>query len=70
VLPVDVDNEIDLCSDELAEILSDSPIQQMKQSRVTERAAVAKDEVDGSGQGNVGVEAKIRMDELRERLHD
>lgn len=25
VLPVDVDNKIDLCSDELAEILADSP---------------------------------------------
>jgi hypothetical protein len=34
-------------SDELAEILADGPIRQMKQSRVTERAAVAKDEVDG-----------------------
>jgi len=48
VLPVD---EIDLCSEELAKILADGPIRQMKQSRVTERAAVAKDEVDGEDGG-------------------
>jgi hypothetical protein len=35
----------------LAEILADGPIRQMKQSRVTERAAVAKDEVDGEDGG-------------------
>ena len=47
MLPVDADDEIDLCSDELAEILADGPIRQMKPTKVTERAAVAKDEVDG-----------------------
>ena len=51
VLPVDVDNEIDLCSDELAEILADGPIRWMKQHKVTERGAVAKDKVDGEDGG-------------------
>ena len=47
MLPVDADNEIDLCSDELAEILADGPIRWM----VAERGAVAKDEVDGEDGG-------------------
>jgi hypothetical protein len=47
VVPLDADDDIDLCSDELAKILADGPIRQMKQSRVTKRAAVVKDEVDG-----------------------
>ena len=47
MLPVDADDEIDLCSDELAEILADGPIRRMKQHKVTERGTVAKDEVDG-----------------------
>lgn len=51
VLPVDEDDEIDLCSDELAEILADGPIRQMKKSKVTERAAVAKEEADGEDGG-------------------
>ena len=38
-------SEIDLCLDDLAEILAD--IQQMKLTKVTERAAVVKDKVDG-----------------------
>jgi hypothetical protein len=47
MLTVDADDEINLCSDELAGILADGPIRRMNQSRVTERAAVARDEVDG-----------------------
>ena len=50
MLPVDADDEIDLCSDELAEILADVPIWQMK-TKVIERAAVAQDEVDGEDGG-------------------
>jgi len=45
VLPVDQDDEIDLCSDEFAEILADGPISRVKKSNVTEREALAKDEV-------------------------
>ena len=37
--------EIDLCLDDLAEILAD--IRQMKLTKVTKRAAVVKDKVDG-----------------------
>ena len=51
LLPVNADNEIDLCSDELAEILADGPIRRMKQHKVTERGAVAKDEIDGEDGG-------------------
>lgn len=51
VLPVDEDDEVDLCSDELAEILADGPVRQVKKSKVPERAAVAKDEVDGEDGG-------------------
>ena len=51
MLPVHADDEIDLCSDELAEILADVPISQMKPTKFTERAAVAKDEVDGEDGG-------------------
>ena len=51
VLPVDDYNEIDLCSDELAEILADGPISQVTKSKVTEKAAIAKDESDGEDGG-------------------
>ncbi len=51
MLPVDEDDEIDLCSDELAEILADGPIPPVKKSKVTEKAGVAKDEVDGEDGG-------------------
>jgi len=51
VLPVDEDDEVDLCSDELAEILADGPISRATKSKVTEKAAVAKDEVDGEDGG-------------------
>jgi hypothetical protein len=53
VLPVDQDDEIDLCSDELAEILADGPISRAKKLKVTERAAVAKGEVDDEDPGGV-----------------
>ena len=47
MLPVDEDDEIDLCSDELAEILADGPIERRAtKSSVTDKAEVAKDEVD------------------------
>ena len=47
VLPVDEDNnKVDLCLDELAEILADGPIQQLKKHKVAETAAIAKDKVD------------------------
>jgi len=53
-LPIDQDDEVDLCSDEpeLAEILADGPISHVKKSKVSELGVVAKDEVDnedGSG---------------------
>jgi len=48
VLPVDEDDEIDLCSDELAEILADGPITRATKTKVTENAAFAKvDSEDG-----------------------
>ena len=50
VLPVDADDGIDLCLDELAGILADVPIWQMK-TKVIKRAAVAQDEVDGKDGG-------------------
>jgi hypothetical protein len=51
-LPVDEDDEVDLCSDELAEILADGPIRRATKSKVTEKAAVTKDEVDGEDGGD------------------
>jgi len=52
VLHVDEDNDrVDLCLDELAEILADGPIQQLKKHKVAEMAAVVKDEVDGKDGG-------------------
>ena len=53
VLPVDQDDEIDLCSDELAEILADGPISHAKNAKVTEKAAVANGEVDDEDTGGV-----------------
>jgi len=53
VLPVDHDDEIDLCSDELTEILADGPISHVKKSKVTEKAAVVKDKVDDEDTGGV-----------------
>ena len=48
VLPVDQDDDIDLCSDELAEILTDSPISHAKnlKSNMAEKVAVAKGDLD------------------------
>ena len=46
VLPVDEDDEINLCSVELAEILADGPISRVTKSKAAEKAAVSKDEVD------------------------
>jgi hypothetical protein len=51
VLPVDQDDDIDLCSEELAEILADGPIPHAKKSKVSEMAAAAKDEVDDEDAG-------------------
>jgi hypothetical protein len=51
VLPIDEDVEIDLCSDELAEILADGPIPRATKSKVTEKVAVAMDEVDNEDDG-------------------
>lgn len=53
VLPVDEDDEVDLCSDQLAEILADSPISHVKKSKATENAAVGKDTVDEEEAGGV-----------------
>jgi hypothetical protein len=39
VLPVDQDDDVDLCSDELAEILAEGPISHAKKSKVSEMAA-------------------------------
>ena len=50
-VPVDEDDERDLCSDELAEILADGPIPQAMKSKVTKKVAIAKDEVDGEDGG-------------------
>ena len=48
MLPVDEDDEIDICSDEHAEILADRPIPPVKKSKVTEKAGVVKvDSKDG-----------------------
>jgi hypothetical protein len=54
VLPVDEDvdvDEIDLYSDELAKIFADSPIPRATKSKLTEKAAVAKEEVDNEDDG-------------------
>jgi len=52
VLPVDEDDEIDLCSDELTEILADSPIPRSTKSNVTKKVAVAKDDRDDEDDGD------------------
>ena len=52
MLPVDEDDEINLCSDELAEILANGPIPRATKSNVAKKAAVAKDEVDGEDGGD------------------
>ncbi len=46
VLPVDQDDEVRLCSDELAGILADDPILRAKNSKGTEGLAVGKDPTD------------------------
>ena len=55
VLPVDQDDDIDLCSDELAEILADGPISHAKnlKSNMAEKVAVAKGDVDVEDAGGV-----------------
>ena len=53
---IDQDDEVDLCSDELAEILADGPISRVKKSKdskVSEMGVVAKDEVDNEDAGSV-----------------
>ena len=51
VLPVDEGDEIDLCSDELAEILADGPITRVTKPKVAGKAAVVMDELDGEDGG-------------------
>ena len=51
VLPVDEGDEIDLCSDELAEILADGPITWATKPKVAGKAAVVMDELDGEDGG-------------------
>jgi len=51
-LPVDEEDEIDLCSDELTEILADSPIPRSTKSNVTKKVAVAKDDRDDEDDGD------------------
>ena len=51
VLPIDQDDEVDLCSDELAEILADGPVSREKKSKVSELGVVAKDGVDNADAG-------------------
>ena len=53
VLPIDQDDEVDLCSDELAEILADGPISHVKKSKVSEMGGIAKDKVDDEDAGSV-----------------
>ena len=55
MLPVDQDDNIDLCSDELTEILADSPIPHAKnlKSNMAEKVAVAKGDVDTEDAGGV-----------------
>ena len=53
VLPIDQDNEVDLCSDELTEILADGLISHVKKSKVSEMGVVAKDEADDEDAGGV-----------------
>ena len=53
---IDQDDEVDLCSDELAEILADgpiSPVKKSKGSKVSKMGVVAKDEVDNKDAGSV-----------------
>ena len=53
---IDQDDEVDLCSDELAEILADGPISRVKKSKdskVSEMGVVAKDEVGNEDAGGV-----------------
>ena len=53
VLPVDEDDEVDLCSDGLAEILADGPISHVKKSKVSEIGVIGKEEVDNEDAGGV-----------------
>ena len=52
MLSIDQDDKVDLCLDELTEILADGPISRVKKSKVSEMKVVAKDEMnneDASG---------------------
>jgi len=53
VLPVDEDDEVDLCSVELGEILADGPISCVKKSKVSEMGVIGKEEVDNEDAGGV-----------------
>ena len=53
MLPVDEDDEINLCSVELAEILADGPISRVTKSKAAEKVAVAKDEVDNEDEDGI-----------------
>jgi hypothetical protein len=52
VLPIDQDDEVDLHSEELTEILAESPISRVKKSKESERAG-GKDVVDDEEAGGV-----------------
>ena len=52
VLPIDQDDEIDLCSDELTEILADGPISRVKKAKESEKA-VGKNAMDEEEAGGV-----------------
>jgi len=52
VLPVEQDDEVDLCSDELAEILADGPISCVKKSKGSE-GTVGMEEVEEEVAGGV-----------------
>lgn len=64
VLPVDKDDDVDLCLDELVEILADSPISRVKKSKVNDVAAVARDEVDDEDTGGVFLVEQVGVKRL------
>jgi hypothetical protein len=53
MLSIDQYVEVDLCSDELPEILADGPISCVKKFKVSEMGVVAKAEVDNEDAGGV-----------------
>ena len=78
MLPVDEDDEINLCSVELAEILADGPISRVtksKAAKISKKAAVAKDEVDNEDEDGIfelrlGVEPERALNQCRQKARD